>query len=229
MAGDYSPQELLFPELVGGFSSQELAEDYSFLVQDEVEEEKKERRNSVDPSNSFEILTNSNRLKPLSNFDIENILKSFTNFHGVYRKDMLPKQIGESVVITTQDYLDGGGTHWVCVVNQPDSNDAEYFDSFGVHPSDVVVDYMKTSGKGLVYSENHMQDVDSIMCSYYVCYFILERVKGRPMRDILLDFSKPKANEQMIEMFAVAHTGGGTKWKEQLADELHKPVRRKFR
>ena len=65
------------------------------------------------------------------------------------------------------------------------------------------------------------------MCVYYVCYFILERAKGRPMREILLDFSNPEANEQMIEMFAVARTGGGTKWKEQLADELHKPVKKK--
>ena len=73
------------------------------------------------------------------------------------------------------------------------------------------------------------QDVDSIMCGYYMCYFILERAKGRPMREILLDFSKPKANEQMIEKFAVARTGGDTKWKEQLADELHKPVKRKFK
>ena len=49
------------------------------------------------------------------------------------------------------------------------------------------------------------------------------------MRDILLDFSSPEANEQIIEMFAVARTGGGTKWKEQLANELHKPVKRKFK
>ena len=49
------------------------------------------------------------------------------------------------------------------------------------------------------------------------------------MRDILLDFSSPEANEQMIETFAVGRTGGGTKWKEQLADELHKPVKRKFK
>ena len=28
------------------------------------------------------------------------------------------------------------------------------------------------------------------------------------MRDILLDFSSPEGNEQMIEMFAVARTGG---------------------
>ena len=72
---------------------------------------------------------------------------------------------------------------------------------------------MKTSGKGLAYSYNHIQDVDSIMCGYYVCNLIMERAKGRPMRDILLDFSSPEANEQMIEMFAVARTGGGTKWK----------------
>ena len=77
---------------------------------------------------------------------------------------MLPKRIGEdeSVVINTQDYLDGGGTHWVCVVNQLDSNDAEYFDSLGVQPSNVVVDYMKTSGNGLGYRDNHIQNVDSI-------------------------------------------------------------------
>ena len=33
----------------------------------------------------------------------------------------------------------------------------------------------------------------------------------------------------MIQLIAVARTGGGTKWKEQLADELHKPVKRKFK
>ena len=37
----------------------------------------------------------------------------------------------------------------MCVVIQLDSGDAEYFDAFGVQPSDVVVDYMKTSGKVL--------------------------------------------------------------------------------
>ena len=57
----------------------------------------------------------------------------------------------------------------------------------------------------------------------------MERTKGRPAKDILLDFSSPEANEQMIEMFAAARTGGGTKWKEQLADELHKLAKRKFR
>ena len=102
----------------------------------------------------------------------------------------------------------------MCVFIQLDSSGAEFFDTFGVHPSDVVVDYMKTSGKGFVYSDNPIQDVDSIMYGYYMCYFILERTKGWPMRDILLDFSSPEANEQMIEMFSVARPGGGTKLKD---------------
>ena len=139
----------------------------------------------------------------------------------------------ESVVINIQDYLDGGGTHWVCVVNQPDSADVEYFDSFGVQPSDVVVDYMTQAGKGVVYSDGHIQDVRSVMCGYYACYFIMERFKGRPMVDILLDFSKPEMNEKMITAFAQTRTGGGVKpglkWKDQLAVELHRPVKRKFK
>ena len=87
-------------------------------------------------------LSGTLEMRPLSNFDIEDILKGITNFRWVYSKGMLPNRLGEdeSVVINTQDYLDGDGTHWVCVVNQLDSSDAEYFDSFGVHPSDVVVD-----------------------------------------------------------------------------------------
>ena len=177
-------------------------------------------------------------MKPLSNFDIERILKNVGNFRGVFSKDMLPEAIAgdESVVINIQDYLDGGGTHWVCVVNQPDSKDVEYFDSFGVQPSDVVVDYMRTAGKGVVYSDSHIQDVSSVMCGYYACYFIMERSKGRPMADVLLDFSHPEMNEKMIRVFAQTRLGAGAKtdipklkWKDQLATELHKPVKRKFK
>ena len=77
----------------------------------------------MDFSNSFEM-------RPISNFDIEDSFKGITNLQSVYSKDMFPKRKGEneSVVINTQDYLDGGGTHWVCThwecfVYQPDSND----------------------------------------------------------------------------------------------------------
>ena len=94
---------------------------------------------------------------------------------------MLPKLIeGEELfVINIHDYLDGRGIHRVCVVNQPDSNDAEYFNSFGVQTSDVVVDYLKTSRKVLstVTITNKMS---TPLCVGIMCYFFLERAKGRP-------------------------------------------------
>ena len=70
LAGYYSFLELFvgfsFLVLVGGFGFQELL----FLVRQDEAEENKEWRNSVDPSSSFEIFTNSNWLKLLLNFDI---------------------------------------------------------------------------------------------------------------------------------------------------------------
>ena len=151
------------------------------------------------------------RMRPPYYFDKEAILKGITYYRGVYRKYMLPNWIGhyESFVINILDYFYCGGIHWVFVIYQPYSYDAEYFDSFSVQLSNVVVDCMKTSGKGLVHTDNHIIHIVSIMCGNYVCNIILERKKGRPMRDILLNFSKPEANEQVFEMFAAARTGGG--------------------
>ena len=97
LAVDFSFLELQFLVLVVGFNSQELVVGFSSQEQDEVEG-KKERRNSVGPSSSLEM-------RPLSNFDIENILKGIINFRGVYSKNTLSKLIGEdeSTVINIQD------------------------------------------------------------------------------------------------------------------------------
>ena len=150
------------------------------------------------------------RFKPLSNVQIQEIMinRNITNFRGVYSKDMLPKKIhrDESIIINIQDFLDGGGTHWVCVYNDKKSKDVEYFDSFGLYPSDIVLKYMKTARKGIVYSSNQIQGIDSVMCGYYCIYFIIERYKGRKMMDILLDFKQKPSflNKLIISSFAVS-------------------------
>ena len=146
--------------------------------------------------------------KPLSNVEIENIMKdrNISNFRGVYSKDMLPKKMrkNESIILNIQDFLDGEGTHWVAIYNDNKSKDVEHFDSFGLYPDDIVIKYMKTAGKGIVYSSNQIQGTDSVMCGYYCIYFIIERYKGRKMIDILLEFKqKPSiVNELLISSFA---------------------------
>ena len=109
----------------------------------------------------------------------------------------------ESMIINLQDYLAGNGTHWVAIYNTPKWSDIEYFDSFGMTPPDVVYQYMVKAGKGIVYSSSMIQDINSIMCGYYCMYFIMQRYKGRHMKDILLDFTQEPSvfNEWLISHF----------------------------
>jgi len=119
---------------------------------------------------------------------------------------MLPSTIhnNESCIINIQDYFAGNGTHWVCVYNDPKSKDVDYFDSFGLHPADCIVEYMDTAGKGIVYNDVDIQSIDSIMCGYYCCYYIIQRFKGRKPLDILLEFDQrpTQINENIIKQFA---------------------------
>lgn len=131
-------------------------------------------------------------------------MKDVSNFRGVFSKDMLPKIINknESIVINLEDYFAGDGTHWVGVYNYPDSNVVEYFDSFGLYPPDDILAYMKTSQKtDCIYNSSEIQDLDSIMCGYYVCYYLKQRYHGGSPIDILLQFdqSPTTRNEKLIK------------------------------
>ena len=90
-------------------------------------------------------------MKPLSNVNINRASKDVSNFRGVY-SNVLRKitRKNESVMINTEDFLDGNGMHWVGVVIQPDSGNVEYFDSFGMHAFDVAKN-VKTRRKHGVY------------------------------------------------------------------------------
>lgn len=130
----------------------------------------------------------------MTNFEIQRMLKHVKGFVGVYCKDELPAhpKKGESMVVNLQDANDGGGTHWVALVNEADY---EYFDPFGIYPPDVVVEYMKKTD-GAVYNTWKIQDVSSIMCGYYCCYYILERASGRSANDVLLDFDQDSTENE---------------------------------
>ena len=146
--------------------------------------------------------------KPLANTEINDIMRKYkiTNFRGCYSKDILPASPlkNESVVVNLEDYLDGNGTHWTVIYNDPKSRDIEYFDSFGMLPPDVVRKYMSKANKGIVYNSSTIQDMNSIMCGYYCVYFIIQRHQGRPMNEILLDFTLEPSlfNEWSISSFS---------------------------
>ena len=145
-------------------------------------------------------------MKPLSNLDIDKILATCENYRGTFSKDILPKTINknESTVVNLQDYFSGTGTHWVCLFNDENLNDVEYFDSFGLVPPIEVVEYLKTANKNIVYNDAQIQNINSILCGYYCIYYIKQRDSGRAANDVLSDFhEKPTAfNEAFMKYFA---------------------------
>ncbi len=142
-----------------------------------------------------------NSTTPLSNFDIIDKLKAVPGFHGVYSKDELaaiksPSAVS-SCVINIQDFNDGSGTHWEAVYNN------NYFDSFGLPPSDVIKKYMNKKFKKVYYSSNQLQPVGTSACGYYCIMFIRQMSRNLNFLKFILQFDKQPshANDEIAINF----------------------------
>lgn len=105
--------------------------------------------------------------------------------------------------IINLDRNNNGGTHWVCYSNLPKYDFVLYFDSFGLPPSNLIADFLKTSGKKIKYNNSEMQLFSSIMCGYY-CLYVLDKLnKGENLYDVLYKFKQDPVifNEKLIKKF----------------------------
>ena len=100
-------------------------------------------------------------------------------FRGIYSHDHLANKIHklETGIINLDDSM-GGGSHWVCYRNV-EKQYCEYFDPFGLIMPNEIKNYLKTSGKKILYSSDKIQERDSVLCGYWCLYYVLERQKGR--------------------------------------------------
>ena len=118
--------------------------------------------------------------KPFSNIDLFHWIKQLgiKYFRGIYSRDNLPDKIHklETGIINLDDSM-GGGSHWICYRNV-DKQYCEYFDPFGLIMPNEIKNYLKTSGKKMVYSSDEIQERDSVLCCYWCLYYLLERQKG---------------------------------------------------
>lgn len=129
---------------------------------------------------------------PISNVNLERLLKNVKSFRGVYSSDNLPKNIFEHESgIVNLDKLYNPGTHWVAYYNHPNNKYVYYFDSYGLPPSESIKKYLKTSNKQILYNTGEIQKFNSGMCGTYCVHFIKELEKGREFYDILYDPFEP--------------------------------------
>lgn len=101
-------------------------------------------------------------------------------FHGVFPMDSLPKMDYGCYVINTDD-ADEPGEHWLAVYN--DHGHIEYFDSFGRLPLDKRLEIFL--GDHYKYNKIQLQQLFSNACGFYCVYYILHRVRGFTMEEII--------------------------------------------
>ena len=107
--------------------------------------------------------------KPLSNFDLEKWIDDLEikYFRSIYSRDRLPDEIRKKECgIINLDSIEGRGTHWVCYTNI-DKQMVEYFDPFGLVLPHEVYHYLAKSGKKVFYSQDEIQNRDTVLCGYW--------------------------------------------------------------
>lgn len=126
---------------------------------------------------------------------------------SIYGIHELPDQIPAkaNVIVNLMGRGDpetSGGTHWVCLHNHPQQKHVIYFDSFGVPIDPRLLKFSKSSGKRLLSSTSHIQNVTSANCGSW-CIHILDRLnRGESFVNIILDFDSTNQKLNEKELFS---------------------------
>ena len=149
--------------------------------------------------------------KPLSNFELLDYAKQLNipNFRGVFMRDELPKTpwVNECGIVNFNTSSEPG-SHWCCYEKNGDKK--TYFDSYGQATLDEIRKYL---GGKIFRNTDIVQKFDTQICGH-LCLFVLKALsQGKSFREIL---------------DSLTTYGAGIQWTNTLANELHKPVRKKF-
>lgn len=140
----------------------------------------------------------------LTNFDILNLLEPFQQygiFKGVFACDSLPKIFSlPAAFIVNLSKHDSRGTHWVAL-HIDRTGVAEYFDSFGLPPSqNDILKFIQSNCKRISFNGKQIQHITSNKCGKYVILFILCKMLGKSVREVFGKFSSNlSVNDIVIE------------------------------
>ena len=113
---------------------------------------------------------------PLSNIFINNLLKNFKHFEGVYSKDQIPLIENNKSLIFNLQNSDQFGSHWVSLSRK--NNNIFIFDSFGIgHIPNKL--YKIYKNYNIITNIYRIQDIDSNLCGMFCVLFCLYKVDSK--------------------------------------------------
>ena len=77
----------------------------------------------------------------------------------------------------------------------------EYFDPFGLIMPHEVYHYLLTSGKSQIYSQDEIQNRNTVLCGYWCLYYLYERQKGKRILDVIRHKDFDEDNSDFITKY----------------------------
>ena len=65
--------------------------------------------------------------------------------------------------------------------------------------------YLDTSGKKVIYSQDEIQNRDTVLCGYCFLYYLIERQKGKSILDVIHHKDFDHDNSDFIEDYFINH------------------------
>ncbi len=125
------------------------------------------------------------------------------NVKGVYPANRIPQILKIGVIIVNTDSDDQPGTHWCAIYFRGDGR-AEFFDSYGNPPgfyNNYFVQCLLRNSKSYVYNAERLQTNGSNVCGQYCLFYLMLRLRGKTMRDIVTQFRDYPNNDYYVYDF----------------------------
>jgi hypothetical protein len=125
--------------------------------------------------------------KVMNNLQIGAILKRVYPFYDCHvtaidKLKNIPHKMNQIIVVNYQKSTDYG-SHWVLILCI-DTRFAEYMDSFGLPPPDIILNYMRGYKKNkivdeLIMTTKKVQKMNEEICGWYVIKYLELRIKDK--------------------------------------------------
>ena len=127
----------------------------------------------------------------------------------MYSRNNLPNKIKKGAYVINLDEYENTGTHWIALKLIVKTNEAIYFDSFGIeHIPKEINKFIRSKeprnavgNKNIISNIFRIQAYDSITCGYFCIKFINYMIKGKNLLDYTYLFSPNdfKKNDRVIK------------------------------